>query len=167
LAALEAKQVPMTCREIAIHMINAEGRKPRSSEIRSLASRIWGCLQHHAVQGAVREIALPGRNGRCRAWVLASAADTASEYQSTDDARVMSILSSASVPMIVPEIVNSLLSLRGDPVTERNVRQATARVLGYLRRFRAEGIAQEIRIEGSRFRGWLLVVREINQEAAE
>jgi hypothetical protein len=99
--------------------------------------------------------------------VLASTADTGSEYQSTDDARVMSILSSASAPLIVPEIVNSLLSLRGDPVTERNVRQATARVLGYLRRFRAEGIAQEIRIEGSRFRGWLLVVREINQEAAE
>jgi site-specific DNA recombinase len=156
LAALQKTQKPMTCREIATHMMISDGRKPRSSEIRRLASRIWTCLHYHSAHGTVQEIALSGLNGRSRVWVLTSMVSNVSEYQSTDDARVMSILSVTRAPLIVPEIVKSLLSLRGDPVTERNVRLTTARVQGYLRRFRAQGIARELPPEVKRFHGWVL-----------
>jgi site-specific DNA recombinase len=74
-AALKAARVPLRCREIAIHILTAAERTLCKSEIRKFNTRIWACLQSHKKQGTVREIALAGRGGRARGWVLANSSE--------------------------------------------------------------------------------------------
>jgi hypothetical protein len=88
--------------------------------------------------------------------VLAATASGEIEFHSTDDTRIMSTLASATAPMIVPEIVKAVISLRAEPFTERNVRLAAARVRDHLRRFLDHGLVREIRTKGNRFSAWVL-----------
>jgi DNA-binding transcriptional ArsR family regulator len=162
---------PLPVTDIIDQVAIAFGERPRTKRTHHLGCRIRGCLHFHREQGAVIQVVFPGTQKQL--WLLASRKDeflpgreVGPNNQIVNDSGVLSILASATAPMTAPEIAKAVVLSKGELPTDRNISLAVSRVRQHLRKFFEQGLVREVRIQGSRFGGWLLTEQAKRQLAA-
>lgn len=144
---------PIIAPDIAKSILEESGEIPTERNIRNALGRVRGRLRQLRGQGSAIEVQISG--SRFAGWCLSEEGqkELRSESANSDSGNVeqwpITSILCGEKPIILPEIASRLFEQTESETPDWLIRKQ-------LRRLRARGLAREIRMDGSRFKGWTL-----------
>jgi len=162
--ALQTASAPITGGDIVKQIVTATGERARSKRLRMIDAAVRACLHDLRQKGVVLQLTFI--DVQKTSWILAARSDELCPGLEFDAAgaarnipRVLTILGSTDRPITARAISDQLLALNRDAPTKENQFHMDWRVRHHLRRYRAEGLARPVKIEGNQSNGWLLTAK--------